>query len=265
MFKAIRWIILIYGVLCGVFYNYQQFFYFQPKPLALKHKFEFVPGVKYVETKLAFDKETIVDVIKFLPKDTAKGIVLFFHGNRFNVEHYSEYAPYFTKRGYECWMPDYPGYGRSTGEMNMEVLEQLSLQLYKMARVKYRPDQIVIYGKSLGTGIAAYLASIRDCRHLILETPYYSLATLTGSYLFFMPVHLLMKYNIDTYKYFKEITAPITVLHGDKDELIPLSNALSLMPYLKLNDAFYVVPGGHHNTLPHYPLYHTVIDSLMNK
>ena len=253
----------MYGVLCGIFYNYQQHFYFQPKTLALNNDFSFAPGLKYTETKLPFDKETVVDIVKFLPADTVKGIVLFFHGNRFNVEHYSHYAPYFTKHGYECWMPDYPGFGRSTGEMNIAVLEQLSLQLYKMARVKYRPDQIVIYGKSLGTGIAAYLASERDCKQVVLETPYYSLASVTSNYMFFLPVHLLMKYDIDTYKFFDKITAPITVMHGDKDQLIPLSNAVKLIAHMKKNDGFYVIPGGKHNTLPKYGLYKEVVDSVM--
>ncbi len=265
MFKTARWIILIYAVLCGVFYNYQQYFYFQPKLLARNHQFTFAKNLKHEETKLAFDKETVVDIIKFLPADTARGIVIFFHGNRYNVEHYSSYAPYFTKHGYECWMPDYPGYGRSTGELNVATLEELSIQLYKMARAKYPPGQIIIYGKSMGTGLAAYLAAKRDCRHLILETPYYSLSSLTGNYLFFLPVQLLLKYNLETRKYLKDITAGITVLHGDKDELIPVTNAASLLPYMKENDAFYVLPEGRHNTLPRYPMYHHVIDSIMRR
>jgi len=248
-----------------LYYTYQQHFYFQPKVLGVHDAYRFAPGMKYTQSKLPFDKSTVIDVVKFLPADTPKGVVLFFHGNRFNVEYYSRYAPYFTKHGYECWMPDYPGFGRSTGEMNIDLLEQLSVQLYKMARANYEPAQVIIYGKSMGTGIAAYLASVRDCRHLILETPYYSLSSLTGSYLFFLPVRQLIKYNIDTYKYFGEVTAPITVLHGDKDELIPLRNAAGLLSHMKQKDAFYVVPGGHHNTLPLYPLYHRVVDSIMRK
>jgi pimeloyl-ACP methyl ester carboxylesterase len=266
LLKSLRWIILIYGVLCGLFYTYQQYFYFKPKTLDAHDAYSFKDRLKYNEVSLPFDSATIIDIIKFLPEDSvSKGVVLFFHGNRFNVEHYSSYAPYFTKHGYECWMPDYPGYGRSTGEMNIDILQKLSIQLYKMARVNYRPDQIIIYGKSLGTGIAAYLASMRDCRALILETPYHSLSSLTGNYLFFMPVHLLIKYNIDTYKHFQNITAPITAMHGDKDELIPLSNALGLLNDMKPSDAFYIIPGGTHNTLPMFNVYTHVVDSVLNK
>lgn len=233
--------------------------------MGTSYKYNFVEGVKFTEAKIPFDSATIIDVIKFLPQDSAKGVVLFFHGNRQNIEHYSRYAPYFTRKGYECWMPDYPGYGRSTGELDVEVLQKLSIQLYKMARGKYQPAQIVVYGKSIGTGIAAYLASQRDCRHLILETPYYSLASVAAGYVFFMPVHQLLKYNLDTYKYFDDVTAPITIMHGDKDALIPLSNAASLISHMKANDAFYVFKNGTHNNLTSFGLYQQVLDSVLAK
>lgn len=249
-----------------MFYNYQQHFYFQPKKNAKQDAYQFPAGTKYQSVSLPFDSATKIDVVKFLPADTvSKGVVLFFHGNRFNVDHYSSYAHYFTKHGYECWMPDYPGYGRSTGEMNVDLLETIAMQLYKMARVNNKPGQIIIYGKSLGTGIAAYLASVRDCRALLLETPYHSLSSLTSNYIFFMPVHQLVKYNLDTYTHFKDITAPITIIHGDKDEVIPLPNAFGLLNDMKQADAFYIVRGGQHNTLPQFPLYQKVVDSVMLK
>jgi pimeloyl-ACP methyl ester carboxylesterase len=162
-------------------------------------------------------------------------------------------------------MPDYPGYGRSTGEIDIDILQNLSIQLYKMARVKYAPSQIVIYGKSLGTGIAAYLASQRDCRHLLLETPYYSLSSLAANYAFVLPVEWLTKYDLDTKTYLQNVTAPVTVLHGANDALIPLHNALQLSSFLKPQDAFYVIPDGEHNSLPKFPLYHKIIDSVMTQ
>ena len=256
---------IIYGLIAALFYAYQQHFFFQPKQLDTSHKYQFVHGIPYTETKLAFDSSTVIDVIRFLPADSVKGIVLFFHGNNSNIEHYSQYAPYFTQKGYECWMPDYPGYGRSTGKMDVDVLQKLSIQLYKMARVKYKPSEIIIYGKSLGTGLAAYLASQRDCRHLVLESPYYSLSSVADNYLFFLPVHRLVKYNLDTYRYFDDVTAPITVIHGGKDPLIPLTNSASLMAHMKSTDAFYIIRDGNHNNLTAFSKYTQVIDSVLMK
>jgi hypothetical protein len=206
--------------------------------------------------------------VKFFPADTLvkpKGVVLFFHGNRFNVEHYSTYAPYFTRNGFEVLMPDYPGYGRSKGEMEVGILNELSEQLYQMARVNYEPGEIVIYGKSLGTGIASYLASVRDCNSLILETPYYSLSSLTQSYLYFMPIPWLIRFNLKTGEYFKDITAPITLIQGTKDELIPLENTMRILPYMKSKDALYLIKEGKHNGLPSYTTYQNTIDSILKR
>ncbi len=265
MLKIIRIIILGYLLLCGLFYAYQHLLYFQPKALAVNHVLTFPFKARFSSVSISFDENTSVDVVKFIADSQfihPKGVVLFFHGNRFNVEHYSTYAPYFTKHGYEVWMPDYPGYGRSTGEMEQGVLLELSLQLYKMARSQFTPDQIIIYGKSLGTGIASYLASERDCRNLVLETPYYSLSSLTQDYVWFIPVPNLIQFNLKTGEYFEEVAAPITVLVAEKDEVIPFANSLRLLPKMKAGDRFVVVRGATHNALPNFEKYHLILDSI---
>jgi uncharacterized protein len=266
--KSLRYILLVFALLCALFFSYQHLLFFKPKALDANHVLTFPVRLKYTTSTISFDENTQIDVVKFKQDDTttaAKGVVLFFHGNRYNVEHYGPYAAYFTRNGYEVWMPDYPGFGRSTGEIEAGVLEELSLQLYKMARVQYSPDSIVLYGKSLGTGVASYLASERDCRHLMLETPYYSMSSLAQSYAWFMPVPLLIRFNLTTGEYFREITAPITVIAAGNDELIPLQNTLRLLPNMKSKDAFYVIRNANHNGLPGFDQYQRVVDSVMGK
>lgn len=268
MLKFLRYIILAYLLVCGLFYAYQHLLYFQPKALNANHIFTFPVRLKFSTAQIPFDANTQIDVVKFKADpqySKPKGVVLFFHGNRFNVEHYSTYAPYFTKHGYEIWMPDYPGYGRSKGEIEMSILDDLAIQLYQMARAQFAPGQIVLYGKSLGTGVASFLASKRDCRHLILETPYYSLSSLTQAYAYFLPIPNLIRFNLKTGAYFKEIKAPITVLAAAKDELIPLSNSLRLLPDMKIGDAFYMVDNARHNGLPKQQLYHDILDSVLQR
>jgi pimeloyl-ACP methyl ester carboxylesterase len=260
--------VLVYLLVCGLYYAYQHLLYFQPKSLNANHIFTFPVRLKFATLKIPFDENTQIDVVKFRADaqyQKPKGVVLFFHGNRFNVEHYSTYAPYFTGHGYEVWMPDYPGYGRSTGEIEMEVLDDLAVQLYKLARTQFAPGEIVVYGKSLGTGVASFLASQRDCRHLILETPYYSLSSLTQAYAYFLPIPNLIRFNLKTGAYFKEVGAPITVLTAAKDELIPLSNSLRLLTAMKKGDAFYIVDKAGHNGLPLQKQYHDIIDSIFQR
>lgn len=262
MKKFLKHALLLYLVLCGLFYFYQHLFYFQPKKLDVKHALTFPVRIQFQEAKIKFDAATEIDVVKFLPETaTPKGVVLFFHGNRYNVEHYSTYAPYFTRRGYECWMPDYPGYGRSTGETSIAILKELSIQLYKMANARYAADSIIIYGKSLGSGVGAYLASKRDCKMLLLETPYESISSLTSEYLFMLPVKMLLHDDLETGAYLSMTTAPVLVWHGDKDELIPLAEAVRLTRNMKPADKFMVVRNADHNGIPAAALYHNSLDS----
>ncbi|HSK12847.1 MAG TPA: alpha/beta fold hydrolase [Phnomibacter sp.] len=266
MWKIVRYTLLVYALLCGLYYAYQHLLYFQPKALTANHAFTFPVRVRFSSVKIPFDAHTVVDVVKFRSEQDSvkpKGVVLFFHGNRFNVEHYSTYAPYFTRHGYEVWMPDYPGFGRSTGAMEMDLLDDMAMQLYQMARAVYAPHQIVIYGKSLGTGVASFLAAQRDCRHLLLETPYYSLSSLTQAYAWFMPVPRLLRFNLRTGAFFREVTAPITVMAAGADEVIPIDNTLRLLPAMKATDALYIVKGAKHNALPLFDVYHQVMDSVM--
>jgi hypothetical protein len=263
--KALKYGLLVYLVLCGGFYFYQHLFFFQPRKLDVNHVLTFPVQIRFAEAKLPFDSATIIDVVKFLPDDSVpRGVVLFFHGNRYNVEHYSTYAPYFTSKGYECWMPDYPGYGRSSGEISVPVLKEVALQLYKMARAKYPAEKIMLYGKSLGSGIAAYTASQRDCRLLMLETPYRSLSQLAAAYLFLVPVKWLMHADLETEAYLPLVQAPIVAWHGTDDELIPVTHAASLTTHFKPGDQLYIVADATHNSLPAFVSYRHSLDSVLH-
>lgn len=252
----------LYLLLCGCFYFFQHLFFFHPQILPAGYQFSF--DQKFEEQQIKLDEKTLIDIVQFKPNDTAaKGVLLYFHGNRQNIERYASYAKNFTRQGYECWMVDYPGYGKSTGELTQDAMQNTAIQLYKMARAKYSSEKLIIYGKSLGTGPAAWLASVRDCKQLILETPYYSMVSLAHSLLPFMPVSWLIKINFTTGNYFKNITAPITIFHGLQDEVIPFTNAMQLIPRMKKGDRFVPIPGGMHNDLPSKATYQAELDSLL--
>ncbi len=113
-----------------------------------------------------------LNIVQFTTNSNKKGIVLYFHGNRQNIERYGKFAPAFTKNGYEVWMMDYPGFGKTTGKRTEQVMYDDAFLVYKTAIKETLPQNIIIYGKSLGTGIAANLALKYKCQQLILDTPY---------------------------------------------------------------------------------------------
>jgi uncharacterized protein len=263
--KIFRWIkvILIVYCLLGIgLYYFQEKLMFKPEALPKDHVYNFEWPHK--EVNLPYDASSSINIIQFTTAGTpAKGVVLYFHGNRKNISWYARFAPLFTKHGYEVWMIDYPTYGKSTGELTEQTLYNWALVKYKLARVRFSPDSIIIYGRSMGSGIAAQLAAVRDCRHLLLETPYYSFPSVISQYAPVYPVNRMIKFKIPTYQYLQKVTAPVTIFHGTDDGVIRYSNASRLKPFLKKGDEFVTIPGGSHNNLADTDIYLQKLDAIL--
>lgn len=263
-YRWLKIVILVYCVIGIVFYYLQEKLLFHPKQLAENTSWQFAQA--FTEKNIRIDAATNINMIQFTVADSLeKGVVLYFHGNRENINHYARFANHFTRNDYEVWMPDYPGFGKSTGTLSEQLLYDEALQVYKLARSKYAPQQIIIYGKSLGTGIAAHLAAERDCKKLILETPYYSFTSLIKPYFWMYPVDRLLKYKIPTYQYLPKVTAPVSIFHGTDDAVISYKNAIRLRSVLKSNDEFITIEGGAHNDLAVFPLMQKKLDSLLRE
>ena len=262
IWKWIRIAAVIY-IVCGIaLYFLQEKFLFRPKKLPENYRFNF--NIPFKEINLAINNEKNLSIIQFtVPDSTCKGVVLYFHGNRQNIERYAPFASNFTTNNYEVWMMDYPGFGKTTGERTEQVLYDDAMQFYKMARARFSKDSIIIYGKSIGTGIAAQLASVKDCKRLILETPYYSIEAMLAHYAFMYPLSRMSKYHIPTHQYFEKIDAPITIFHGTNDQVIPYSNAKRLMKIARPGAELISIENGKHNNLNDFPQFHAKLDSVL--
>jgi len=264
--KWLKWLKVFILVYCGlgiVLYYLQEKILFHPKKLDSNYSFSF--DQRFEEIKIPFNATDTVSMIKFFPKDSVrKGVVLYFHGNMKNVEHYARFVPAFTGKGYEVWMPDYPGYGKSTGERTEQKLYSIAYEIQKMAEVKYAADSIIIYGKSLGTAIASYIASVKPCKCLILETPYYSIPSLFGSYAFMYPASVMSNYKLPTYEFLADVKAPVAIFHGTGDWVVPFRSGVRLKKMLKPSDVFIKISEGSHNNLSESLIYRKSLDSLLS-
>jgi len=260
-----RWLkvfILLYCTIGLIIYYGQNKILFHPQTVTAQSQYSFPYPFK--EVNLPYTKKSTINIIQFTTNQPQpKGVVLYFHGNKENITHYAKAAPEFTGRGYEVWMIDYPGYGKSTGEFTEKNLYDWALVFYKLARARYAKDSIIIYGKSMGTGIAAQLATIRDCKALILEAPYYSLPSIIGSWLPVYPLNKMIKFKLPTWQYVEACTNPVIIFHGTSDNTIPYRNAKQLKPFLKAHDEFVTIEGARHNDLPTFPAYKQKMDSLL--
>jgi alpha-beta hydrolase superfamily lysophospholipase len=263
--KIYRWISLLVMLYCLIgigLYYFQDKIMFRPEVLAANYNYNF--HEPYKEVNLPFNEQTNINIVQFTTKDSVpRGVVLYFHGNKRNIDRYAQYASTFTKHGYEVWMIDYPGYGKSTGTLTEQRVYDWALIFYKLARARFSPDSIIIYGKSMGTGFATQLASIRDCKKLILETPYYSFPSVIGAYFPIYPVERIIRFKVPTWQYMQQVTAPVTIFHGTSDGVIRYSNCQKLKTVLKPNDEFITIDGGSHNDLSTYPLFQQKLDSLL--
>ena len=264
--KIWRWLryVLLFYIIGGVLlYFTQDAILFHSQKLAGDYQYKFDSPFREINYPIN-DKKNL-SIIQFTAPDSiCKGVVLYFHGNRKNINRYASYATNFTKNGYEMWMMDYPGFGKSTGERNEQILYQDAYRLYKIARKRFSADSIIIYGKSIGTGIATQLASTRDCKQLILETPYYSMDALAKRYFFIYPVNSMIRYHFPTYEYLENVTAPVTIFHGTRDEIVPYSHAEKLMKKIKSQGELVTIKNGGHNNLVNFELYQKKLDSLLH-
>ena len=265
--KIWKWfkIIAVVYVLGGIgLYFLQDYILFHPVSLKINHKYDFPE--KHNDINIAINKESNLNIVQFLSTDTVtKGVVLYFHGNKKNIAWYAKYPPYFTRHGYEVWIMDYPGFGKSTGKLTEETLYKWADQMYRFAASRFSADSIIIYGKSMGTGIAAQLASKQKCNRLILETPYYDYPSVIKHYLPIYPIDLMIHYKIPTHRYLLHTNAPITIFQGTDDQLVTYSNAERLKPFLKPGDEFVTIEGGSHNDLFTYKETIQKLDSLLKK
>jgi pimeloyl-ACP methyl ester carboxylesterase len=263
IFRWVKILVLVYCLIGIGLYYLQDSILFRPEAVDKNEKYDLL--IPHTEVNIPYNLNSNLNVIQFPTDGVPKGVVLYFHGNRKNISYYAKFAPEFTRNGYEVWMVDYPGYGKSTGDFSEQTIYDWALQVYKLSRTRFTPDSIVIYGKSMGTGIAAQLASIRDTRRLILETPYYSFPSIVGQYAPIYPVKQIIRFKIPTYQYLQKVTAPVTIFHGTSDGVIRHSNARKLKPFLKPGDEFISIEGGSHNDLHQFKLFQQKLDSVLNR
>ncbi len=269
IFRWLKIIILVYCAIGIILFYLQEKFLFHPEKLSSSYKYSFYHiysrAIPFEEVNIAFNQTDTVNMIKFFPEDSLrKGVVVYYHGNRENIERYAKFAGNFTNHGYEVWMEDYPGFGKSTGDRTEKKLYEQALQVQKMAASKYGKDSIIIYGKSLGTGIAAYVAAETDNKMLILETPYYSIPSLYSCYAPIYPTSRMSTYKIPTNKFLADVRYPITIFHGTDDGVIPYRNATRLKNILKSTDEFITIKGGTHHNLNDFDELKKKLDSLLN-
>ena len=185
----------------------------------------------------------------FIPHDNEKKTVVFFHGNAGNISHRLESIGMFHRLGLNVFIIDYRGYGQSEGK----TTEQGTYQDAEAAW-KYLHDvqgisgqQIIIFGRSLGASIAAWLASKHTPAALIIESGFTSVPTMGQRLYPFLPIRWLTHFKYDTRQYVKRISCPVMVAHSKDDEIIPYDEGREIFAAAPENKQFLTLRGGHND------------------
>lgn len=258
--KIILILVVIYVTAGIILFLLQENILFHPQSLPADHKYSFQQPFQEINVDRGARN---LNIIRFETFTMKKGVVLYLHGNRDNIGRYAHMASLFTDLGFVVWMIDYPGFGKSTGNISEEILYEDAAFMYDLAKKEYPSAQIVIYGRSIGSGIAAQLASTKPSHRLILETPYYSMSSLANNYAPMYPVKKLLRYKFPTNEYISGLSIPITIFHGTKDELIPYSQAEKLKKG-KPSATLIPVEGGKHNDLYKHTSYLNALRDILH-
>ncbi len=250
-----------YGLLCGVIYFFQENLIFLPTVLKQEHVFEM--DNFFEEITLETNDGAKLNGLHF-KVENSKGAILYFHGNAGDLQRWGQLVEFFVELDYSVIVMDYRGYGKSTGKKSMENLYADSELWYEFAKQQYHENEIIVYGRSLGTTFATYLASRNQPKNLILETPFYSIEEVAKSRFPFLPISSLLHYKFPTFQYINKVSCPITIYHGTNDNVIDFKQGERLFNSIKKeNKTLISVPNGGHNDLVSFEEYMNTIEEVL--
>lgn len=256
-------VLVVYVAISMALYYLQDYMLFKPEKLSKDFEFNY-KNQEFKEYNLETRDGAIINGIRFFPKEESKGVVLYLKGNSKSIKGWGKFAVDFTRHGYNVLMVDYRGFGKSTGRRSQKAIKRDLQEVYNKIKELTPEDRIILYGRSLGSGFAAKLASMNNPRMLILDAPYYSLTKVTARYAPFMPLSVLLKYPLPTYKWLKYVQCPIHIIHGTNDKLIPFKTSIKLSKVNPKLTKLHSVIGGGHKNLNNFESYHKMIQDILN-
>lgn len=179
-----------------------------------------------------------------------KPTILYFHGNGGSLLERAERVRRFMGEGWGVYMMTYRGYGGSTGSPS-EVANVADARLAYGALVLegVEPAMIIVYGESLGTGVAARIAVERPAAGVVLEAPFTSVADVGTRAYPYLPVRLFLRDRYETSAYVGQIRTPLLILHGERDRIIPVEMGHELFRLANEPKQLATFPNGGHSDI----------------
>lgn len=233
-----------YAGVAGYMGAYQRSFIYQPDTERVSPE-TFRPSGFTEEVVVTPDGAKLVSW--WMPPKPGRPVMVYFHGNGGNISYRASRAALFKAEGCGALLVGYRGYGGSTGEPSEAALmADARMMLDRLAARGIPSSRLVLFGESLGTGIAVALASERPVAAVILDSPYTTLADVAALRMPYLPVHLLMLDRYDSLATIGRVHAPLLVIHGDQDDVVPFEMGERLFAAANEPKSLVRIPGGGH-------------------
>ncbi|MEX2303077.1 MAG: alpha/beta fold hydrolase [Bryobacterales bacterium] len=179
----------------------------------------------------------------------AEWVTLYLHGNAGNLTHRVDHMETIPRVGSDLLIIDYRGYGKSEGKPTEEGIYRDADAAYEyLVEAGYRPENLVVYGESLGTAVAVDLASRRECAGVVLEAPFPSASAVASSVLPLLGP-LAARGYLETAKKLPRVKAPVLVIHGTKDQVIDHELGRAVFEAAPEPKQFWSVEGARHSDI----------------
>ena len=247
---------LVYAGIVALVYFRQEKLIFMPVPLHADHQFK-IADAQEVRVPVAGAELSALH----LRLPDPKGVIFFLHGNGGNLQTWLTGVDFYRRVNYDLFMIDYRGYGKSSGRIESEAQlhEDMRIAWNRIAPL-YTGKKLVVYGRSLGTGLAAKLASDVQPDLTVLVSPFESLKAMGDAHYPWLP-GLVNRYPMRSDEWLPKIKGPIVIEHGDMDTLIALSHGERLKQ-LRDGIELVVVNGAGHNDIHQFQKY---LDTLSER
>jgi fermentation-respiration switch protein FrsA (DUF1100 family) len=246
----VRWLLIIgiggYALVVAALFMAQRSLLYHPTATRISPAEAGLPEAQEVVLTTSDGEELIA---WHVPPHGDKPVVIYFHGNAEIVPWRAERHRATIADGTGLVALNFRGYGGSTGRPTEDGLHRDAQAAYAFAAERYPPQRIVLWGVSLGTGVAVRLAAERPIGKLILESPYSSTVDVASAAFPYAPVRWLMKDQFRSDQYIGKVHVPLLIMHGGRDEVIPIRFGERLFALANEPKRFIRYDKGDHNDL----------------
>lgn len=240
----------------------QRSFILHPKKLDKSFTYSF--DFEFQEIDFPIEDGIVNAIHAFTADINKKGAILYFHGNADNLDRWGKVSKDFTDRGYDVLMMDYRGFGKSDGKATEENMYEDAEMLFDFLSSKYNSKDIIIYGRSIGSGVATKLASTHKVKALFLETPFHSIEDVVKQKYPFILLLFKLQFDFPNYSNIDALETPIHIFHGTNDKVVPYKSAEKLKSFLKDSDTFLTIEGAGHKNIGSFDAYQDELSKLLN-